>query len=215
MALGALFLEGFYSLSGNIIYNLEVNKILFVTTNKDKLLIAQTVCAKFGLEVEQVHLEIDEIQGENPKLIVEDKARKAYENSRQPVVVSDDSWDIPTLNGFPGPYMKSINKWFTPQNFIELMRGKEDREVILHQYLAYYDGKLMKVFNNNIHGQIIDKPRIKAGQPANMTVTVLDHDNGRTIGEVFEQGAKAVEERYLSRRDAWHVFAEWYVKSKR
>ena len=120
--------------------------IQFATSNKEKMLIAQTVCAKFDIKVEQVSIDIDEIQSEDPIIIVQDKARRAYEGLSKPVVVSDDSWDIPALNGFPGPYMKSINEWFKPDDFLRLMSGIKNRTIIIHQFLAYYDGNTMKVF---------------------------------------------------------------------
>jgi hypothetical protein len=67
----------------------------------------------------------------------------------------------------------------------------------------------MKVFSNDIHGKIIDKPCGQNDRSPNMTVTVLDHDNGKTIAEVFEQGQKAVVERYQTRPDVWHSFVNW------
>ncbi len=188
-----------------------MDTIYFATSNKEKMIIAQTVCSKFKIKVEQMILEIDEIQSEDPVIIVQDKARRAYESLSKPVVVSDDSWDIPAINGFPGPYMKSVNQWFKPEDFIRLMRGINNRRIILHQFLAFYDGNIIKVFKNDIFGKIIDKPRGKNKRSPNMTVTALDYDNGKTIAEVFEQGEKAVIERYLTRRDAWHEFAEWYI----
>lgn len=139
---------------------------------------------------------------------------RAYEKLGKPVVVSDDSWDIRALKGFPGAYMKSINYWFTPQDFIRLMSGVKDRKIIIHQYLAYTDGKITKVFKNDIPGKIIDEARGKNQKSPNMTVTVLDSDNGKTIAEVFEQGVEAVVERYKNRPDAWHGFVEWYTKNQ-
>ena len=192
-----------------------MHSVNFATTNKEKLLIAQTVCSKFEITVEQASADIDEIQGEDPVPIVKDKARRAYELLAKPIVVSDDSWDIPALNGFPGPYMKSINSWFKSDDFLRLMEGIEDRTIILHQMLAYYDGDTMKVFKNDIKGKVIDKPRGKNEKSPNMTVTELDNDNGKTIAEVFEQGEKAVAERYLTLPDAWHLFAVWYKSFSR
>ncbi len=192
-----------------------MHSVYFATTNKEKLLIAQTVCSKFEITVEQASADIDEIQGEDPVPIVKDKARRAYELLAKPIVVSDDSWDIPALNGFPGPYMKSINSWFKSDDFLRLMEGIEDRTIILHQMLAYYDGDTMKVFKNDIKGKVIDKPRGKNEKSPNMTVTELDNDNGKTIAEVFEQGEKAVAERYLTLPDAWHLFAVWYKSFSR
>jgi XTP/dITP diphosphohydrolase len=187
-----------------------MSKILFATTNKEKLAIAQAICHTAKLDVEQVLIEVDEIQGEDPVAIVKDKAQRAYEAIGKPIVVSDDSWDIPALNGFPGPYMKSINHWFEAGDFIRLMQGVKDRTVILHQYLAYADGHETVVFSNDIKGKIIKKPRGTNDKSPNMTVIELDADNEKTIAEVFAQSQDSVIKRYLKNRDAWHGFVEWY-----
>jgi inosine/xanthosine triphosphate pyrophosphatase family protein len=92
------------------------------------------------------------------------------------------------------------------------MNGVEDREITLHQYLAYTDGEMMKVFKNDIQGKIINEARGENKKSPNMTVTVLDSDNGKSIAEVFEQGIGAVVDRYKNRHDVWHGFVEWYIK---
>lgn len=189
--------------------------VSFATTNREKLQIAQSVCAKSnsGISVQPVILEIDEIQGEDPEIIVRDKAKRAFEQFGKAVVVSDDSWDIRALNGFPGAYMKSINHWFIPEDFIRLMQGINDRHITLHQYLAYTDGTMTKVFHNDLTGQIISEVRGKNEKSPNETVIVLDADNGKTIAEVFEQSSEAgLAARYNNRRDVWHKFVEWYSK---
>ncbi len=194
-------------------YNLRSMKaICFATSNSEKIQIAQTICSEAGLAIKPVSLDVDEIQGEDPEVIVRDKALRAYQQLGMPVVVSDDTWDIRALNGFPGAYMKSINYWFRPEDFLRLMHGVEDRHITLHQYLAYTDGNVTEVFKNDIEGQIIDKARGKNEKSPNMTVIVLDSDNGKTIAEVFEQGEIAVVTRYKNRPDAWHGFVEWYKK---
>lgn len=187
-----------------------MNTVYFATSNQEKIQIAQTICQEANITVKPIKLDIDEIQGEDPELIVRDKAQRAYEQLGMPVVVSDDTWDIPALKGFPGAYMKSINYWFTPDDFLRLMDGVENRTIILHQYLAYTDGNVTEVFKNDIPGRIINEARGKSEKSPNMTVTVLDSDNGKTIAEVFEQGEEAVVARYKNRPDAWHGFIEWY-----
>lgn len=187
-----------------------MNLLYFATSNQDKIQIAQTICQEANITVKPVKLDIDEIQGEDPEVIVRDKAQRAYEQLGMPVVVSDDTWDIPALKGFPGAYMKSINYWFTPDDFLRLMDGVENRRIILHQYLAYTDGSVTEVFRNDISGRIINEARGSNEKSPNTTVTVLDSDNGKTIAEVFEQGEEAVVARYKNRPDAWHGFIEWY-----
>ncbi len=187
-----------------------MKSIYFATSNQEKIQIAQTISQEANITVKPVKLDIDEIQGEDPEAIVRDKAYRAYEQLGMPVVVSDDTWDIPALKGFPGAYMKSINYWFEPDDFLRLMNGIENRKIILHQYLAYTDGNVTEVFKNDIPGQIINEARGNSEKSPNMTVTVLDSDNGKTIAEVFEQGEEAVVARYKNRPDAWHGFIEWY-----
>ncbi len=194
-------------------YTLRMSTLCFATTNQDKIQIAQTVCKGTGFEIKPVALDIDEIQGEDPEVIVRDKAKRAFEQLGMPVIVSDDSWQIRALKGFPGAYMKSINYWFTPDDFLRLMGGVEDRHIAIHQYLAYTDGNVTEVFRNVIEGKIIHEARGVNEKAPNMTVTVLDSDNGKTIAEVFEHGADAVAERYRKRRDAWHEFVDWYVST--
>lgn len=97
--------------------------LYFATTNQEKIQIAQTACTRANINIEAVALDIDEIQGEDPELIVLDKAQRAYNLIGAPTIVSDDTWDIRALRGFPGAYMKSINYWFEPQDFLRLMEG--------------------------------------------------------------------------------------------
>ena len=186
--------------------------ICFATTNPDKLLIARTICGSAGIDVEHAVLDIDEIQGEDPLRILRDKANKAYDQLGRPLVVSDDSWSIPALNGFPGPYMKSINYWFQPQDMLRLMDSITDRTIRLYQYLAYNDGQRIKVFSNIISGRITDEVKGRNNKSPMISVIVLDGDRGRTLAEVFADRADAVTARYLKRPDVWRAFVEWYKK---
>jgi len=181
----------------------------FATTNTEKIQIAQTVCVEADITVKPITLDIDEIQGEDPELIVRDKARRAFEQLGAPVIVSDDTWEIKALNGFPGAYMKSINHWFSAEDFLRLMNGIEDRRVTLRQHLAYTDGNITEVFKNDIHGHMTTESRGTDVKSPNATVIELESDNGKTIAEVFEQGTEAVLARYKNRPDAWHGFFEW------
>jgi hypothetical protein len=94
------------------------------------------------------------------------------------------------------------------------MNGVEDRLVTLHQYLAYTDGTITKVFKNDIVGQITNEARGKNEKSPNMTVIALDSDNGKTIAEVLEQGSEAIIDRYKNQPDVWHAFLEWYKNNQ-
>jgi hypothetical protein len=106
--------------------------------------------------------------------------------------------------------MKSMNYWFTADDWLRLMNGVSDRTIVLQQFLAYTDGHQTIVFNNDIPGVILDKPRGKNDRSPNMEVTTLDGDDGTSIAEVFAKGYEAVIDRYKNRDDVWHEFVKWH-----
>ena len=159
--------------------------IAFASSNPEKFAIAAHICKKAGVPIEQVLLDIDEIQGEDPTLIIKHKAAAAFAAYGKPVIVSDDSWDIPALGGFPGAYMKSVNHWFTADDFLRLMHDIQDRGAILHQYLAYVDEHETVIFSADISGTVLDKQQGHSDRAPWMSVVTMQGDDGKSIAEVF------------------------------
>lgn len=188
-----------------------MNKLSVATTNTEKFAIANYTCSKFGIPLEQVFLDIDEIQGEDPVAIVIDKAKRAYEAFGKPIVVSDDSWDIPALNGFPGPYMKSMISWFSSDDFLRLMKGVKDRRVYIQQYLGYHDGQDTTVFNKDIPGTILEEPKGNNLKAPIMNVVTMDMDNGKSLTEVHEKEDKFLADRIKKQPNAWTDLAKWWL----
>lgn len=186
-----------------------MEKLLCATGNNVKFGIGKHTCATFGIELEQVVIDIDEIQGEDPEAIIRDKAQKAYAALGQPVVVTDDAWTIPGLNGFPGPYMKSINYWFTPDDFIRLTRDLADRRIILSQLVAYQDDKEAVVFRGDIPCTLSREARGVSGTPL-MKIIILDGDNGLTISETYDAGKEHDPERLDRRSNSWKELGAWF-----
>lgn len=187
--------------------------IAFASSNNVKFSSAQVICQPYGIELEQVIIDIDEIQGEDPELIIRAKAKAAYAAYGKPVVVSDDTWDIPALRGFPGAYMKSINYWFTPDDFIRLMKGVSDRSAILHQHLAYIDEYETVIFSTDLHGTVLDEVRgFYEEKSPWMSVVAMDADNGESLAEVWSSGKQSNPERYKKMPEAWHELAKWYKR---
>jgi inosine/xanthosine triphosphate pyrophosphatase family protein len=95
----------------------------FVTSNSHKVTTARAVCQKYGLTFIHKTMDLVEIQAETGEPIALNKVKQAYMAVKAPVVVTDDSWFIPGLMGFPGPYMKYINGWFEPEDFLRLTQA--------------------------------------------------------------------------------------------
>lgn len=178
-----------------------------MTGNDEKFKIGQTICKSYGIELIKNHLEFDEVQSEDPSYVVRKKAERAYALLGSPLVVSDDAWNSPALNGFPGPYMKSIDYWFTPQNWLDLMRDIQDRRITLIQQLAFYDGKTYKLITQEYTGHVLPEARGNYGKTLQKVVT-MPGDNGLSISEVYDKEVNHSEREVAV---GWHQLMEWYA----
>ncbi len=181
-------------------------KIINVTTNLIKLRIAANVCAPFGIELKRVSLDIDEIQAEGGHAIARAKAAEAFAQLQKPVVLSDDSWAIIGLKGFPGPYMKYVNQWFTADDWLRLTLPLTDRRIILQQWVAYHDSNEQKMFYTDVEGLLLSESKGSSRFP-HMTITSFD-DGKTSAAEAVVNYESAILN--ANKRTSWHDFAEWY-----
>jgi inosine/xanthosine triphosphate pyrophosphatase family protein len=150
---------------------------------------------------------VPEIQGEDSELIARDKANKAFAKFQKPVVISDDSWSVPGLNGFPGAYMKSVNDWFTVDDWLNLTRPLTDRRIMLTQIVVYQDADGQQLFSCDIKGILLPEARGKSPYPHS---EITSFDGGQTSNaEHHERGQSSAS--HLP--NVWHDFAEWYSKT--
>lgn len=92
-------------------------------------------------------MDTPEIQSESVEEIAAFSARWAADTLKKQVVVSDGGCYIEALNGFPGPFIKYINKWFSAEDMLNLMKNKKNRRVVWKDCLAYCEpGKKSKTF---------------------------------------------------------------------
>lgn len=186
--------------------------ILFATGNSDKYRTAQTVLMSHGLEIKRCVMDIDEIQGEDPLVILKDKVTKAFDQVQKPVLVSDDSWNIVGLNGFPGPYMKSINHYFTAENFIDLTKNLSNKTVYLHQHLAFNNGHETVIFTGNTKASLLDAPK-GDHKVSWMRVVSLDGDDGLSLAQVVNHDKDMLSSRKAQAK-VFIDFVDWYKKAQ-
>ena len=185
-------------------------KIAFITGNPHKLEEDKSVLKDYDITIESLQFDIDEIQHYNPLEITKAKARAAYEKAGYPIVVNDSSWEIPALGGFPGGCMKDVANWFTAEDFLALMKDKNDRRIILHDVVAYFDGEQLKLFIYDQTGVFINQPRGE-GTSMNQVVSMED-SGGLTIAEEFalrHDGAEINPSHFQH----WQKFGEWFTDS--
>ena len=78
-------------------------RIAVVTTNANK---AREVVAYFKgcIDVDHILLECPEFRDNDVGVIAREKARFAWDQINEPLIVDDTAFSIEALNGFPGPY---------------------------------------------------------------------------------------------------------------
>jgi inosine/xanthosine triphosphate pyrophosphatase family protein len=188
-----------------------MKKVIFATTNDAKFKTARDVCDKYGVDIAQKKIDIDEIQSEDPEKVAVDKARRAYEVIGNPVTITDESWSYPGLNGFPGAYMHSMNEWFSPEDFLRLVMPLKDRRAFLTQYLIYDDGQIQKIFKVLSEGVLLKE--IKGSSiHANYTITSMKGTNGLSEAEYL---SSITDKSKRPAAKVWHDFAIWYKESQK
>jgi len=139
--------------------NKTMKTITFVTGNSYKFKVAKKAVGDSGIHLKQKKLHTPEIQSDSVEEIAEFSARWASDVLKRPVVVSDGGCFIEALGGFPGPYIKYVDQWFTHDDLLRLMRNKKNRRVIWKDCLAYCEpGRKPMVFTSVFKGTLAQKP---------------------------------------------------------
>lgn len=184
--------------------------ILFATGNSRKIFEANATLADYTINVTPIKLNFEEVQHADSTEITKAKARAAFAAAGgvQPVVVSDTSWSIPALGGFPGGYMKDIATWWTDQNWLDIMANQTDRRVFCLEHVAYYDGRTLTHFVEQYEGRFTTEAhgRTDASESFERVVSLYGSE---TMAQQLERGDIASAGEELGH---WRQFGEWYSK---
>ncbi len=133
--------------------------IAYATGNVLKFESAVKAFRHTSIELVQVKLDPPEIQSESVEAVAKYAAKWACEQLGKPVMVTDAGLHIEALNGFPGPFVKFVNGWFTEYNYVNLMKGQTNRKAQLMDCLAFCrPGEVPVVFTGYYEGYITEQP---------------------------------------------------------
>lgn len=172
--------------------------LTYITENKDKIFFAKTGLEPLGIAFETKALDLIEIQSPMIEKIAEYKAKQAFEILKHPLFVTDEGWSIPALNGFPGAYMKYMNEWLLPQDYLNVMNGHDDKRIIKTVALSYADNKNVRNFTATCEGRFISE--IRGNGFAAMRVVSMTND-GKSVAECIEEGVNPFNDKEL-----WNEF---------
>lgn len=182
-----------------------MKKIIFITGNKHKLEIANSVFSIYDIDVENRDIEPNEIQETDIEKIASFSALEAAKTLEVPVIKTDVGFEIETLNGFPGAFGKYVFNWLG--TVLKLMEGKDNRKGKSIEVLAYAEPNgYCKTFRMDTPltirtsalgtGSVIDKLMNIEGQKANYDSLTLDEKL----------------EWWRNNDNYFHEFAKWYIE---
>jgi non-canonical purine NTP pyrophosphatase (RdgB/HAM1 family) len=137
-----------------------MQKLTFITGNAGK---AKYLADYFHLPVDHVKLDLKEIQSLDLKEVVEDKARRAYEIVKSPVLVEDVSLVFNGLKSLPGPLIKWFLDTLGNEGLCRLLDGYEDRSAFAEVQFALCDENGVHTFSGSIEGSVAEAPRGEMG----------------------------------------------------
>ena len=180
--------------------------LYFVTSNKNKLFLARKNLQPLEIEIDSLPFESPEIQSDNTDEIATKKAIDAYAVIQKPLFITDDSWFITALRGFPGAYMKYMTDWLTAEDFLRLVEPYENREVILRQTICFTDGTKTKLFSQDNKGILLKEP---SGKNVPIFQIASFSKSGKSAAEMVEKNENPIDNVSL-----WKNFGKWYLSRK-
>lgn len=145
--------------------------LTFVTSNEEKVYFAHKALDPRGISFRVQDLSVEEIQSASPEHIIRRKAEAAWQMLHEPLMVNDHFWSIPSLQGFPGAYMKYMNEWLTSDDLLRLVGDTTDRRAFLEESVCYMDEHHQEVFSDRMEGVILQTPEGK-GLPCQEIVSL-------------------------------------------
>ena len=133
-------------------------EILFITGNKEKIAIANTILNKENIKVEAKKIECPEIQSDDNEIIAKESAKYASNITQKNVIKIDTGFYIEELNGFPGPYAEYVERKLDALDILKMMENKKNRKAYYKEVLAYCEYKREPIaFTTYTYGRISEK----------------------------------------------------------
>ncbi|RNF12888.1 Inosine triphosphate pyrophosphatase family protein isoform 1 [Trypanosoma rangeli] len=172
----------------------STHSLTFVTGNDGKRKEVQA-CLEGYVVVENIKLDLTEIQSNSVFEISRNKALRAYEIVKRPVLVEDTALHFDALGGLPGPYIKWFLESMSPVGLTKLLKGFDTRRAYALCVFTYCAGADMVLqFEGRCDGTIVESPRGKHGFGWD-SVFEPDEGGGQTYAEMLVNKKNQISHR--------------------
>ncbi len=166
-------------------------EILLATSNLHK---AKTIQDLLDRPVQHLDLDLPEIQAIDVTEVIEQKARTAYHEIGQPVLVEDTSLSVTAWNGLPGALVRWFLETVGNEGICRMLADFEQLEATAETCLGFFDGREFISFSGLVKGSISRTPRGEGG--FGWDPIFVPEGESRTFAEMTT--AEAVDLRSMS-----------------
>ncbi|MDB5266225.1 MAG: non-canonical purine pyrophosphatase [Parcubacteria group bacterium] len=137
-----------------------MSNLTFITGNEGK---AKYLGDYFHLPVAHTKLDLKEIQSLDLEEVVKDKAKRAYEIVKSPVLVEDVSLVFKGMKSLPGPLIKWFLETLDNEGLCRLVDGLDTRDALAEVQFAICDESGVRIFSGSMEGIIANAPKGEMG----------------------------------------------------
>lgn len=133
--------------------------IYFLSSNEFKLNEVKTILSSSYITIHAVSKKINEIQSDDMREIVLNKAREAFAQIGRPIIVEQTGLLIKDFGNLPGGLTQIFWDSLEADKFSEIFSNIGTAEVTAKTVLAFCDGKHIHTFEGTVGGHIVHPPR--------------------------------------------------------
>lgn len=163
---------------------------LFATSNTNKLREAEEI---LGHSFQRVGLDLEEIQSTDVRAVVVEKARHAFRQAEEPVLVEDTGLSFLALEGFPGALIKWPLETIGLKKLLLLLEKGDDRRALATTAVGFHDGMKTRVFVGETEGMIAETPRGNTG--FGWDAIFIPSGHNRTFAQLSPEDKNAISMR--------------------
>lgn len=167
----------------------------FITGNKNKFKEVQRILAP--IKVRQIKIDLTEIQGLDPKKIIQHKLREAFKHHQGEFIIEDVSVYLHCLGDkLPGPLIKWFYARIGNQGMINLTNKMGNNKAVVQNVIAYAKNpKTIKFFTGVLHVEIVSP---KGNSGFEWDPIFQPKGQNRTLGQIKKNGKYSMTARGIA-----------------
>lgn len=133
-----------------------ISDLVFITGNQHK---ADYLAKWLGVPLAHQKVDLPEIQSLDLREVVEDKARRAYDIVKKPVLVEDVALSFDVYGRLPGTLIKWYIHELGNEKICRLLDNQSNRNATAAICFCLFDGHAAHFFDASMSGSIAEHPR--------------------------------------------------------